>query len=236
LTERDRLRRQFFADIGHELRTPVTAIRGEAEVALRAKTDVETARKNALNTIVSLSEQLTEGVSDLFLIAREQAGVLDFRNHNLCLYEAVADCVDQMQGVVRENGASLRIETEGASLPIDGERNRICQLVRILVSNALTHTQTGVSITVSTALEGDQAVLAVADDGPGIPESERPRVFDRYVRGAKESARAASGTGLGLAIAKSIARAHAGTISVGDSASGGTRIEARFPLTVATAA
>ena len=231
LRESDRLRRQFFADIGHELRTPVSAIRGEAEVALRARTGRAEAQEAALATIVSISEELTTTVGDLFLIAREQAGVLDFRKDQIDLRHAVALGVEQMQSLLGERQATIATDTlSGGPLRILGDTPRIAQLVRILISNALEHTQNGVTIDVVTKVEGADAVLCVSDNGPGIPEQDWSRIFDRFVKGSGRPAPAAQGTGLGLAIARSITTAHGGAIAVRIGARGGAELSARFPL------
>lgn len=233
LRERDKLRRQFFADIGHEMRTPVTAIRGEAEVALRAKKDRGAAQAAALSTIVSLSEELTANVSDLFLIAREQAGVLDFRSTPLDLNLPVALGVEQMQSLKVQKSAGVKINLCPTNVDIEGDHSRIAQLVRLLISNALEHARDGVQIEVSTYREGSDGVLKVSDDGMGIPKKDRSRIFDRYVKGNNFVGRSATGTGtgLGLAIAKSITQAHGGKISVGESQMGGAQFVARFQLT-----
>ena len=169
LHERERHRRQFFADIGHEFRTPVTAIRGEAEVALRAKDNVVEAQRQALTTIVSLSEQLTDNVGDLFLIAREQAGVLDFRNQRLDLNGPTSLGVEQMRSLADRRHARIIETMSEKSVAIEGDSNRIAQLVRILISNALSHAPSGVEIEVSTLEAGAEAVLVVLRQWSGHP-------------------------------------------------------------------
>lgn len=230
LRESDALRRQFFADIGHELRTPVTAIRGEAEVALRTKTNSAAAHEMALTTIVSLSEELTANVGDLFLIAREQAGVLDFCSAPINLPLAVSLGVEQMQSLKVPRNAMITEQPLPEAFTIMGNSSRIAQLVRLLISNALEHAQDNVEIDVSTYIDNTDAVLSVADNGPGIPEKDWPRIFDRYVKGVTRGRKEASGTGLGLAIAKSITQAHNGSIAVRQGPMGGAQILARFPL------
>jgi signal transduction histidine kinase len=226
LRTNDAMRRQFFADIGHELRTPVSAIRGEAEVALRARTGREKAQESALKTIVSIADELTAGVDDLFLIAREMAGVLDFRTAPVDLKHAVSLGIEQLQSLSGQKDAVITQHLAPEQIVILGERPRIAQLVRILISNALEHAKHAVNIHVSVVIEDSNAVLSIADDGPGIPEKDWPRIFDRFVKGTDRPA----GTGLGLAIAKSIALAHGGTIRVQHSASGGADLQVRFPL------
>lgn len=226
LRESDAMRRQFFADIGHELRTPVSAIRGEAEVALRTKIGRGEAQEAALKTIISISDDLTAGVSDLFLIAREMAGVLDFRTTQIELKHAVSLGMEQIQSLSGQRDAVITQDLPQTQLFIRGDTSRVAQLVRILISNALEHAQFAVKINVSVFVSGKDVVLSVADDGPGIPEKDWPRIFDRFVKGSDRP----TGTGLGLAIAKSIVLAHGGTISVQRSASGGAELQARFPL------
>lgn len=225
LRESDALRRQFFAEISHELRTPVSAIRGEAEVALRAKTGRAEAREAALKTIIAISDELTADVSDLFLIAREMAGVLDFRTNPIDLNHAVSLGIEQIQSLSGQKNAVISKHLPMGKLIISGDTSRISQLVRILISNALEHAPHAVKITISVLMEGETAVLSVADDGPGILEKDWPRIFDRFVKGSNRP----SGTGLGLAIAKSIVMAHGGTISVQHGPHGGAEFLARFP-------
>jgi signal transduction histidine kinase len=230
LQERDNLRRQFFADIGHELRTPVTAIRGEAEVALRTKAEAEEAHRSALRTIVTISEQLTELVSDIFLIAREQAGVLDLRTNRLDLGSVVKRAIDQMSSLTDDNLAVVSKDIIAEPIWIEGDESRLSQLTRVLLSNALTHSQAGVKIDVQVGMDSRHALLKVSDNGPGIPIQERERVFQRYVRVIKDQGRPSAGTGLGLPIAWSITHAHGGWIEAGDSDTGGTRIVVCLPL------
>lgn len=230
LEERERLRRQFFADIGHELRTPVTAIRGEAEVALRAPGCTSSRHEEALSQIVALTERLTDNVNDLFLLARAQAGMLDFRNTVLDLTEPTRQAISEMRALIEERHASVRMEFEPVDLKIEAELSRLVQLNRILVSNALTHAPPGVAIDIRTYVQGEQAVLSVADNGPGVPTGERKQIFDRYTRGGTASANRTSGTGLGLAIAKSIASGHDAKISVCEAVAGGAEFRVSFPL------
>lgn len=230
LRESDTLRRQFFADIGHELRTPVSAIRGEAEVALRSKSARPAAQAAALRTIVSITEELTTTVSDLFLIAREMAGVLDFRAEQVNLAHAVALGVEQMQSLSLQREASIAVDLGHGEILIHGDRGRLAQLVRILIGNALEHAPGSVAIKVAVARQDGQALLSVCDDGPGIAEQDWPRIFERFVKGSERRQTGRTGTGLGLAIARSITAAHGGTIAVQRSTAGGAKLLACFPL------
>lgn len=222
----DEMRRQFFADIGHELRTPVAAIRGEAEVALRTKTNRAESQAAALKTIVSIAEELTAGVEDLFLIGRDMAGALDFQTAQIDLKHAVSLGMEQIQSLSGQKDAVITQQFAPEQITIRGETSRIAQLVRILISNSLEHAQHAVHIHVTVGVKDGMALLSIADDGPGIPPKDWPRIFDRFVKGTDRP----TGTGLGLAIAKSLVTAHGGSISVQVSSSGGADMQARFPL------
>lgn len=230
LHSRDETRRQFFADIGHELRTPITALRGEAEVALRAKQDKETAYREALEQIVELSGQLTRFVNDIFLIARAQTGFADMRGQTLDLIEEVGAAVEQMRAIASERGSELRMEAADGEAFVEGDRQRLRQLTQILLRNAFEHGKDGVSVVVSVDRIDSEWELAVADDGPGFAAEDLERVFERFYRGAK-SARSGSavGTGLGLPIARSIVLGHGGRIWIDRSAANGAVVRARFP-------
>ena len=230
LEQRDGLRRQFFADICHELRTPITAIRGEAEVALRAKVDRQEVRETALKTIVSLSEHLTRNVSELFLVARGQVGALDVEMNRLDLCRVVLESSCQVHGIVAEHGGVLDVDLPSNPIWIEGDEGRLIQLISILVTNSIVHSQKGVEITISARSEPGSVNLTVSDNGPGIPADDRLHVFERFYKGKDGKGRKSLGTGLGLPIARSLSNAHGGTIRVAGSMSGGTSITVALPI------
>lgn len=229
LRHRDEMRRQFFAEMGHELRTPVTAIRGQAEVALRAKVDKEAAQFSALERIVSLTDQLTQDVSSLFFIAREQAGVLDLRRDPIDLAVLAKNCLANMQAYLDNEQAIVSSEFgPGSNFVIDGLENRLCQLMTTLVSNAIHHSHVGVRVHVQVRESDEYVFLTISDDGPGIPSMERERVFQRFYRLTGNHGPGGFGTGLGLPIARSLVHAHGGVIHIDDSQMGGTEVNIRF--------
>ena len=230
LHSRDETRRQFFADIGHELRTPITALRGEAEVALRAKQDKEAAYREALEQIVELSGQLTRFVNDIFLIARAQAGFADMRGQTLDLIEEVGAAVEQMRAIALERGSELRMESADREALVEGDRQRLRQLTQILLRNAFEHGKDGVNVVVSVDRIDSEWELSVADTGPGFAAEDVERVFERFYRGAKSArSNSAVGTGLGLPIARSIVLGHGGRIWIDTTAANGAVVRARFP-------
>lgn len=232
LKRHDSTRRQFFADIGHELRSPITAVRGEAEVALRARAHQEETYKSALARIVSISDQLTRYVNDIFLIAREQAGVADLRRSSIDLRQPVQEAADQMRTVLAKHDATLTMALPENAVEIEGDEQRLCQLVQVLLTNAVQHSQPGVSIDIALERHADGWQLSVADNGPGIPAEIAGRAFERFYRGPSlTKLDHQRSTGLGLPIAKSITNAHGGRIWVNTSYEDGTAICLTLPIT-----
>lgn len=230
LKERDEHRRQFFADIGHELRTPVTAIRGQAEVALRSKDHHLEHRSEALKKIVSLADQLSQDVSALFFIAREQAGVIDLRREPVDLAEVATRVIGNMSAYFEKEQATVKFrKPSDLEHLVDGTESRLSQLLSILLTNAIVHSHLGVTIQVDLTLSKNRVSLSVSDDGPGIPLPERKRVFERFYRMDNYLDGNVTGTGLGLPIARSLAHAHGGIIHIDESDMGGTEIHVSFP-------
>lgn len=230
LKRRDDTRTQFFADIGHELRTPITAVRGEAEVALRSRRDQRAIYRSALERIVGIADQLTRFVNDIFLIARQQAGVIDMRRHRLNLIEPITTAVEQMQALASENDAIISTTLPDGIATIDGDEQRICQLIQVMISNAIHHTPAGVRIEIDLQSTDRGWQLSVRDDGPGIPADHVSQIFERYYRGGADAKLGnLQGAGLGLPIAKSIVEAHGGRIWIDENMQRGTKVVASFP-------
>ncbi len=230
LERRDKTRRQFFADIGHELRTPITAVRGEAEVALRARGDHRSVYGSALTRIIEITDQLTRFVNDIFMIAREQSGVVDMRRGAVDLTDAASSAVEQLRTLIVERSASISTEFEATPALVEGDTQRLCQLVQILLSNAIYHSQDAVDVKVSVSKTGDNWRITVEDDGPGIPDADKAQVFERFYRGSNlDRKERLQGTGLGLPIAQSIVHAHGGRIWIDTVQALGTAVHAEFP-------
>ncbi|MGW5413683.1 sensor histidine kinase [Actinomadura geliboluensis] len=208
----ERLRR-FAADASHELRTPVAAIRGHAELALRTSEPVPADVRHALGRIEAESVRMSELVDDLLLLARLDAGrPLEARPVDLTrlVLDATADA--------RAAGPDHRWELVLPEEPVTvtGDDRRLHQLIANLLANARTHTPPGTHVTVRLAVRGESVVLDVEDDGPGIPPDLRDEIFDRFVRADPGRARTAGGTGLGLAIVQAVAVAHGGRAELAD--------------------
>jgi signal transduction histidine kinase len=213
----------FVADASHELRTPLTVIRGQLEVLARqpnpTRPDVD--RVEALvRTEVERMERLVE---DLLVLA--QAGADDFlRPVEVPLPEFLHDLV---RGQPEAPGRSLRLE-EPPAIAIVADPDRLAQALRNLLNNAMTHTNGGGRIALAAQVSGGLVRFSVDDDGDGIPQADRERVFERFRR--LDSERSAQGSaGLGLSIVRAVADAHGGRAYVVDGPLGGARFVIEIP-------
>ena len=210
--------RAFVADAAHELRSPLTNMRTELEVAQRLPdTDWPALSADLLTDV----DRLSRLVDDLLLLARsDDARPPQRRLADADLDEVVADVAARYEKVVYTRPAQPVLATV--------EPDAIGRVVANLLDNAERHARSRVAVEVAD--EGGYARITVRDDGPGIPPADRERVFDRFTRLDDARARDAGGTGLGLAIVRELVRRHHGTITLGD-ASPGLRVDIRLPIT-----
>jgi len=204
------LRRNLVSDVAHELRTPLTNLRGQIE-ALEDGLLAPSA-----DTLRSLHEEiliLSRLVNDLQDLALAEAGQLPLHRGRLVLSEAVEGALASIRAGAAERGILLHAEA-GPELAVDADRERLGQVLRNLLANALTHTPDGGRIEVTARAENGSVSIRVQDTGVGISAEQLPRVFDRFYRADSSRARASGGAGLGLAIVKQLVIAHGGTIGV----------------------
>ncbi len=212
--------RQFVADASHELRTPLASIQGYTEVARRLVSglpdDTTDALRDdlvyALTRVHAESRRMGQLVEDMLLLARLDAG-RPLAHDEVDLSQLVIDAVSDAHMAGPEHRWALDLPDD--PVVVVGDRPRLQQVLTNLLSNARVHTPAGT--TVVTALAGTlggSVTLVVSDDGPGIPATVLPEIFERFARGDESRSRAAGSTGLGLAIAQAVAKAHGGTITV----------------------
>jgi two-component system OmpR family sensor kinase len=254
----ERRLRDFAADAGHELRTPLAAVRGHAELVLRRGGELPHDARHALTRIEAESRRMGTIVDDLLLLARLDAGrPLEAKEVDLTLL--VLNAVDDAQAADRPRlsgsgaGAAAGSDASGSDtagsdtadatrtlhewrldLPTDpvtvtGDPHRLAQAVANFVTNARVHTPAGTLVTVGIAVHAGRARLTVEDSGPGLAADLADRVFDRFTRGDPARARTSGSTGLGLAITRAIAEAHGGRVGV-VSVPGRTVFELVLPL------
>lgn len=220
------VQRRFVADAAHQLRTPIAGIKTQSEMALRTRDPA--ALPAVLQNIVAGSTRLSSLVTQLLSLARVES-----QRNTLPALQAVD--LDRLTRAVTsdwiaralETGIDLGYEAPASPAVIRGDPVLLREMLANLIDNALKHCPSGSVATVSIEADDTGTVLAVEDDGPGIPEPDRERMFERFHRGADTTA---AGTGLGLAIVREFAREQGATARIEPARSGrGTRVEVRFP-------
>jgi len=217
--------REFAANASHELRTPLTVIRTSVTDLRRNPEKPVAAVGTALDDIDAETTHLAALVDDLLLLARTDAGTMELERVPVDLADVAPEAAGPLTSMAAERGVAVVVDPLPAV--VDGDPLRLRQLVTILIDNAVAHTPAGGSVTVRVRAEGQAAVLAVEDTGPGIRPEDLPRVFERFWRADDAPT---GGTGLGLAIAAWIVERHGGRIEAANRAEGGARFEARIPL------
>ncbi len=221
LESAQRAQRRFVSDASHELRSPVASLRSHAEVARDHPHRLSEA--GLASTVLAESARLQHLVEALLLLAR-----LDERQGTPV--RRAVDLDDLVLGEVRrlKDTGGARVDATGVSAArVSGDERMLGRLLRNLVDNAARHARHTVALAVRQ--DGDRVRLTVDDDGSGIPEGERHRIFDRFVRLDEARSRDDGGSGLGLAIVAEIARAHGGSVEAGTSPLGGARFTVTLP-------
>jgi len=203
---------EFTADASHELRTPLAVIRAEADVALSAPRDA-TGYRDALTRIQGETQRLRQLVEDMLWLARFDSRPPPPGDEPVDLATLAQACADRFRSV----GPAVTANAPDTPVLISAPPEWIDRLAGVLVDNACRYAGPGGQVRIQVLAQGSRASLVVEDSGPGIPESERSRLFDRFHRAIEQG----SGTGLGLAIGDSIVRSTGGRWQVGDSALGG---------------
>jgi signal transduction histidine kinase len=222
---RESLRRQreFAADASHELRTPLTVLQTSLEYLLRhpekrvkEATDITDGMRGGIG-------HLTTIVDDLLLLARSDSGVVNLRSEPVDLSDVAGDALQSLATLAAERIIALRLDA--APVLVEGDPQRLRQLVAILVDNAISHSPSGSTVRVTVAADSS-ARLFVEDEGAGIRDEDLPHVFDRFWRATDAPS---GGTGLGLSIAQWIAEHHRGSIEASNRPEGGAKFELRLP-------
>jgi signal transduction histidine kinase len=212
--------RQFVSDASHEMRSPLTAIRGQLEVLARSESPSAAEIHRVEEMTLTEMRRVERLVDDLLALARLDEGVAPALRE-VKLGPFLSGLASGHEGVT-ELG-----ELPDETLRIDPDL--IAQVVRNLLSNASRHAGSGGRVVLSARADGAGLVVSVDDDGPGIPPQQRERVFDRFHRSEQARDRASGGSGLGLGIARSIVELHGGRIWVDDSPLGGARVSFELP-------
>jgi signal transduction histidine kinase len=218
--------RKFVADASHELRTPLTSILANLELL---ESELAGDQRDMADSALRSSRRMRRLVGDLLLLARADAG-REMPREPVDLSEVAAEAAREASALSDEHSLSLDLP---GPVMVHGVADDLHRLAGNLIENALIHTPPGTPVTVSVRREGDNAVLEVADRGPGVPPDMRERVFERFARGSGDTA-PSGGSGLGLAIVRAVTASHSGRVDLSDAEGGGARFVVTLPAAEAT--
>jgi two-component system, OmpR family, phosphate regulon sensor histidine kinase PhoR len=236
----EHIRKDFVANVSHELRTPLTSIKGYVEALLDGGKDDPQTTVRFLDIILKQSDRLNLILEDLLQLSKIESGQVQLKHEPLHIGSVVDRTIAMIKPLADKKQHRLRAQVD-ADLPlINGDQERLVQVVSNLLDNAIKYTPPGGEITVAARRIpvsrqrtadgiGDGVELTVNDTGIGIPEKDRPRVFERFYRVDKARSRELGGTGLGLAIVKHIVEGHSGQIRVEANVPTGSRFVVRLP-------
>ena len=222
-------RRELIAWVSHDLRTPLAGIRAIAEALEDGIVDDPDTVARYHATLGKEVERLGLLVDDLFELSRAQQGVIRLEWERFSLDELVADAIAGIRPVADAKGVVVEGRVADGGLAVHGSPPELLRALRNILGNAVRHTPADGSVVVEATVDGEQALVTVADTGGGIPEDHLDRVFDAGFRGDDARTPGTGGAGLGLAIAHALVQAHQGDITVSN-ADGGARFVVRFPV------
>jgi signal transduction histidine kinase len=197
-------------NVSHDLRTPLTRLRGTAEMALAGAPDLDRYRE-ALADCVEESDRVLVMLNTLMDISEAESGTMQLTREPVSLHDIVDRAVDLYRDVAEAKGIIVSV-APGDAVTVSGDRTRLEQVAANLVDNAVKYTSAGGRVDVEVARDGDRALVRVRDSGAGIPADELPRIWDRLFRG--DTSRTERGLGLGLSLVKAIVEAHGGSVAV----------------------
>jgi signal transduction histidine kinase len=229
----DASRRRFFAQVGHELRTPVTALLGEAQVALRAPPGDAAAAREALGRIAASGGFLRRRLDDLMRLARSEDGALALNRAPADLNAPVAAAVETARAYAEAAGVTLRFAPSAGPAPVLGDAEALRQAALALIDNAVKFSPPGGEVAVAVAAGAAEAGFDVADRGPGFDGADPDALFERWAQA--DAGRRAGGAGLGLPIVRWIAEQHGGRAAAADRDGGGAVVSLRLPALAARA-
>ena len=224
--QREKLRREFSANVSHELKTPLTSISGFAELMSQGLVPPDKVREFSLD-IQKECTRLTNLVEDIIDLSRLEEGGGDMTWEDIDLYTLCDDVLQSLEPVAKRQTVTLRLA--GESLQVRGVYQVLREMIYNLCDNAIKYNRSGGSVTVTVARSAGRASVAVADTGIGIPYEDQSRVFERFYRVDKSHSRAIGGTGLGLSIVKHAAALHGAEIKLQSQPEDGTVIAVLFP-------
>ncbi|MCP8616348.1 sensor histidine kinase [Salirhabdus salicampi] len=222
-------RREFFANISHELRTPISYLQGYAKVLKQGLYQSEEEKILYLNIIEEETERLVRLINDLFTLSKLEEGKMDLTLEKVNLGEIAETAVFKVRTEMELKGLSIETKINKDIPCVEGDSIRLEQIIANLLGNSIRYTERG-TIRVGVWCEKNNIHVAIEDTGVGIPKDDLPFIFERFHRVEKSRSRERGGTGLGLSIVKNLVEIQNGTITVESQIGKGTRFQLRFPI------
>ena len=230
LERTESMRRTFVGDVSHELRTPIASIAAAAETLAEGQPDkAETGE--LLGLIRRQSDRMRELIDDLMDLAQIESGAVPLEREEIALQELLTEIAEDLEAPAREKGVEVRVTGDDAAAAV-GDRRRLGQLARNLLDNAIKFSPQGAPVVVRAWRQNGRSGFSVEDLGPGIPKSERDKIFQRFYQVDRSRSKQRPGSGLGLAIVKHIAQLHGATVEVEGDVGQGSCFQVRFPPAV----
>ena len=224
----DNMRKEFVADVSHELKTPITSIMGYSETLLEGEYDDET-RTKFLNVISSEASRMAKLVTDLLTLSRYDNKKIDSEITEFDLGDLVKKCQEKLKFEIEKKGHNVECFVTASVPPVVADKYGIERVVLNILSNAIKYTKDNGTIKVYVGFVYNDAYIKVIDNGIGIPEEDLTRIFERFYRVDKARSRELGGTGLGLSIAKEILTKNRGSIDIKSEVGKGTEVVIRIP-------
>jgi signal transduction histidine kinase len=225
----DRMRDEFVLTASHELRSPLTAVQGFAELLMLEREMLTPRQGETLEVILDNTRHLVRLINDLLDLARSDAGRLTIEPVPTDVTGLIEDAVRTMRAQFEAREQELSLEIESNLPPVEADRDRIRQVLVNLLTNAYEYCQRGAQVRVKACRAGADVEIDVTDNGPGIEGQQLEHIFERFSRGEAGERQRVGGTGLGLAISKSLIELHGGTIEAESIAGGGSTFRFRLP-------
>jgi signal transduction histidine kinase len=229
LASAEKEQHQFIADVSHELRTPLTILRGSLEVVLEEERPAEEYREAIGNALLEV-RHLTRLSQNLLFLTRGESGRVTLSFANLELGKFASDVVRDLAPASAERGLELSVSTPKEPVFVFADAGRLQQVMHNLLENAMRYTEPGGKVAVRVEAAPGEARLSVADTGVGIPEADRPYVFERFFRSKGSRSANPGGSGLGLSIVRWIVEAHKGRVTVESEVGKGSTFTVRLPV------
>jgi two-component system, OmpR family, phosphate regulon sensor histidine kinase PhoR len=226
----ERVRRDFVANVSHELKTPLTAIQGFAETLLAGAMHDPQNRLRFLEIILDHSRRLARLTDDLLKLSKMDAERLELEIRRLSVPQFVESCIETTQRSAAEKDLRISVNVRETVPDIAADRRLLAEVLQNLLDNAIQYTASGGQIMVSASADGGEVTFTVSDTGIGIPQVDQPRIFERFYRVDVARSREVGGTGLGLSIAKHLVEAHGGRIWVESEVGQGSQFHFTVPV------